>query len=40
MIPTPLLYRRSLSGVESFSDGVTALFHHRNCTVKILLNVG
>lgn len=39
MIPTPL-YRRSLFGVESFSDGVTALFHHRDCTGKILLNAG
>ena len=26
MIPTPLLYRRSLFGVETSSDGVTVLF--------------
>ena len=38
MIPTPLLYRRSLIDVETFSDGVTASFSHLNCTGKIRPN--
>ena len=40
MIPTHLLYRRFSSGIETSSDGVTALFHYCDCTAKFLLNAG